>query len=121
VTRVIFRAIRLVVTVVVAAAIVWYVWALFPSIGQPPGVGRLFTKHSSNISKLASELHAKPARKAKVPVPDVEKACSVSRFLKPLQGPPDHVVLLVTSGLVTIERNVSCATHHFIGPWRRAP
>jgi hypothetical protein len=121
VTRVIFRVIRLVMTVVVAAAVVWYVWALFPSIGQPPGVGKLFTKHSSNISKLASELHAKPARTAAVPVADVEKACSVSRFLKPLEGPPDHVVLLVTSGLVTIERNVSCATHKFSGPWRRAP
>jgi hypothetical protein len=121
VTQVIFRVIRLAITVFVAAAVVWYVWALFPSIGQPPGVGRLFTKHSSIISKLASELHAKPAQTAAVPVPDVAKACSVSRFLKPLQGQPDHVVLLVTSGLVTIERNVSCATHMFSGPWRRAP
>ena len=108
-------------TIAVGAAIVWYVWALFPSIGQPPGVGELFTKRTSSISKLASELNAKPARTAQVPVPDVVKACSVSRFLKPLEGEPDHVVLLVTSGTVTIERNVSCATHEFSGPWRRAP
>jgi hypothetical protein len=121
VARVIFRLLRFVMTIVVAAAVVWYAWALIPSIHHPPGVGKLFTKHASSISKLASELHVTKARAAKVPVPDVEKACDVNRFLRPLEGPPDHVVLLVTNGLVTIERNVSCKTHEFSGPWRKAP
>jgi hypothetical protein len=121
VARVIFRLLRFMMTIVVAAALVWYVWALIPSVGHPPGVGKLFTKHASSISKLASELHITKATTATVPVADVETACDVNRFLRPLEGPPDHVVLLVTKGPVTIERNVSCKTHEFSGPWRKAP
>ena len=119
--RLIFRVLRLLMTVAVAAAIVWYVWALFPSIGRPPGVGKLFTKPSPNISKLASELRAVPPGRLPIPTSEVKKACETPFFLRPLQGPADHVVLEVTSGLITIERNVSCKTHGFTGPWRRAP
>ncbi len=119
--RALSRLLRFAFTVAVALAVGWYVWALFPSIGRPPGVGRLFTKPTSSISKLATELHAKPPSHAQVPVADVKEACQASFFLRPLQGPADHVVLQVTSGLITIERTVSCKTYRFIGPWRRTP
>jgi hypothetical protein len=115
------RLVRLVFTVVVALAAVWYVWALFPSIGRPPGVGKLFTAPTPNVSKLATELRAVPARSARVPVADIKRACETSFFLRPLQGPPDHAVLQVTSGVSVIERNVSCRTYAYTSPWRKAP
>jgi hypothetical protein len=115
--REVVRVFRLMITVVVALAAVWYVWALFPSIGQPPGVGKLFTKPTPNVSKLATELHAVPPRSAKVPVADIKDACSTWFFLRPLQGPPDHATLQVTSGLTTIQRSVSCKTYQYISPW----
>jgi hypothetical protein len=120
VTYLFFRILRFAVTVAVVLAIAWYAWALFPSHGRPPGVGALFTKPTSVVAKLATELHANPPSRALVPVADVKHACRASFFLRPLQGPADHVVLQVTSGTVTIERNVSCKTYAFIGPWRRA-
>jgi hypothetical protein len=116
-----FRLVRFLFTIAVAAGVIWYVWALFPSNGRPPGVGKLFTKPTSSISKLASDLGASPPTSAQVPVSDVKHACRASFFLRPLEGPADHVVLQVTSGLVTIQRNVSCRTYTFIGLWRRAP
>jgi hypothetical protein len=115
------RLVRLLFTVVVALAAVWYVWALFPSHGRPPGVGRLFTAPIPNVSKLASELHAVPARSAKVPVADIKAACETPFFLRPLQGPPDHAVLQVTTGATTFLRNVSCKTYKYTSPWRTAP
>jgi hypothetical protein len=118
---VMLRLLRFVLTVVVALAVVWYVWALFPSIGRPPGVGKLFTAPNANVSKLATQLKAVPPSSARVPVADVKKACETSFFLRPLQGPPDHVVLQVTSGASTIRRNVSCKTLAFTTPWRSAP
>jgi hypothetical protein len=116
-----FRLIRFVFTVAMALAVVWYVWALFPSMGRPPGAGRLFTKPTPTVSKLATELHAVPPRSAAVPVAAVKSACETSFFLRPLQAQPNHVVLQVTSGLTTIQRNVSCKTHAYTGPWVKLP
>jgi hypothetical protein len=99
----------------------WYLWALFPVLGQPPGVGALFTKQPTVVSTLMSELRVGSTGKTRLPIVEIEKACKPSFLLKPLQGPADHVVLEVTAGVLTAARNVSCKTHMFSGPWRTVP
>jgi hypothetical protein len=114
----VFRVVRLLFGVVVLVAIVWYVWALIPNTKGPPAAGTFFSKPAPLISALSSQLPKDALIRVPLSVATIQHACEPPRLLRPLQKNADHVVLHVTRGTTTLERNISCSTLAYVGPWR---
>ncbi len=95
---------------------VWYLWALFPVLVQPPFSGALFQKAAPTVTIGVDAIPRDATGRGLIPVDVVKRACKPNFWLKPIMGRAPYTTLHVTGGPQgqTADVRVSCATYQAI-------